>query len=63
VQAQLQPVINDLATEPRPPGVVKLEGGEDYRVRSGNFRVVYAIEDRALRVTIVRVGNRKEIYR
>ena len=63
VQAQLQPVIDALAAEPRPSGVVKLEGGEGYRVRSGDFRVVYDIQDRELIVMIVRVGNRREIYR
>jgi mRNA interferase RelE/StbE len=63
VQAQLQPVIDALATQPRPSGVVKLEGGENYRVRSGSFRVVFTIEDRELLVTIVGVGNRKDVYR
>ncbi len=62
-QAQLQPMIDALATAPRPSGVVKLEGGEGYRVRSGNYRVVYDIEDRELRVMIVRVANRREVYR
>ncbi len=63
VQAQLQPVIDALATDPRPSGVVKLEGGQGYRVRSGDFRVVYDIEDRELRVMIVRVANRRQVYR
>ena len=53
-----------LADDPRPPGVEKLSGtSEKYRVRQGNFRVVYEIEDDALIVNVVRVGDRKEIYR
>lgn len=53
-----------LADEPRPPGVEKLSGtSEKYRVRQGNFRVLYEIQDDALIVNVVRVGDRKEIYR
>lgn len=63
VQAQLQPVIDALASEPRPSGVVKLEGGEGYRIRSGDFRVVSDIQDRELIVMIVRVANRRKVYR
>jgi mRNA interferase RelE/StbE len=53
-----------LADDPRPPGVEKLSGtSEKYRVRQGNFRVLYEIQDEALIVNVVRVGDRKEIYR
>ena len=49
---------------PRPPGVVKLEGPESlFRVRVGDFRVVYAIRDDVLLVLVVRIGNRREVYR
>ncbi len=64
VQAQLQPVIDALASNPRPHNVIKLEGRADlYRVRSGDYRIIYEIQDKALVVAIVRVGNRREVYR
>ena len=53
-----------LADDPRPAGVEKLSGtGEKYRVRQGNFRILYEIEDDVLTVNIVKVGDRKEVYR
>lgn len=53
-----------LADDPRPPGVEKLSGtSEKYRIRQGNFRVLYEIQDDALIVSVVKVGDRKEIYR
>lgn len=65
-QAQLQvaPVIDALAGEPRPSGVVKLHGTDDlYRVRSGDYRIVYRVQDDVLLVVVVTVGNRREVYR
>ena len=56
--------IRKLARDPRPRGVEKLKGPEDtYRVRVGTYRIVYEIRDRALIVTIVKVGHRKDVYR
>ena len=56
--------IQKLAREPRPRGVEKLKGFEDtYRVRVGTHRIVYEIRDRALIVTVVKVGHRKDVYR
>ena len=52
-----------LADEPRPHGCEKLTGDEKYRVRQGNYRILYEIDDDARTITIVKVGNRKEIYR
>lgn len=53
-----------LADNPRPPGVEKLSGtSEKYRVRQGNFRILYEIQDDILVVYIVRIADRKEIYR
>jgi mRNA interferase RelE/StbE len=55
--------IDALAENPRPHGVKKLKGEADlYRVRVGEFRIIYQIEDRRLIVTVVRVGDRKEVY-
>lgn len=55
--------VEALASEPRPPGCEKLEGYGGYRIRSGDYRVVYRIDDGDRIVTITRVGHRKEVYR
>jgi mRNA interferase RelE/StbE len=53
-----------LAAEPRPPGCVKLSGLEElYRVRQGPYRIVYTIEDDRLVVIVIRVADRKDVYR
>jgi mRNA interferase RelE/StbE len=55
--------IDALTTDPRPTGCKKLKGREDfYRIRVGDYRVIYQIEDEILLILIVRVGDRKEIY-
>ena len=51
-----------LAENPRPHGYIKLKGREGYRIRVGNYRVVYDIQDKILLVQVVNVGNRKDIY-
>ena len=56
--------IDGLAREPRPAGSVKLSGADDaYRVRVGDYRIVYEIVDMVLIVYIVRVAHRKDAYR
>ena len=55
--------IQSLATEPRPPGAEKLSGQERYRVRQGNYRIIYSIQDQELTVWIVKIGHRREVYR
>ena len=55
--------ISGLASEPRPPGSEKLSGAEKYRVRQGVYRVVYAVDDVARTVLIVKIGHRKDVYR
>ena len=52
-----------LAVDPRPPGHEKLTGLERYRVRQGDYRVVYTIDDSGHRVDVVKIGHRKEVYR
>lgn len=52
-----------LADDPRPMGAEKLSGANKYRVRQGDYRILYEIEDAALVVTVVRVGNRRDVYR
>ncbi len=56
--------IEKLEAEPRPSGVAKLKGkGEFYRVRSGDYRVVYEVQDDILIVLVVKVANRREVYK
>ncbi|MCH9625982.1 MAG: hypothetical protein S4CHLAM123_11680 [Chlamydiales bacterium] len=58
--------IDSLAYSPRPKGYKKLQGTRKpplYRVRSGMYRIIYAIEDEVLIVLIVDIGHRKDIYR
>jgi len=55
--------IKALADDPRPSDCKKLSGQEKYRVRCGNYRILYLIEDAILIVYIVKVGHRKDVYR
>jgi len=64
IRPRLAEVIDPLGENPRPFGVVKLAGQDDvYRVRAGEYRVVYRIEDDKLVVLVLKVGNRREVYR
>ena len=55
--------IQELSKDPRPSGVKKLSGEEKYRIRQGDYRILYRIEDAIVTVTVVKVGNRKDVYR
>ena len=55
--------IERLAANPRPRGCEKLSGEEKYRLRQGDYRVLYAIQDSSTTVTIVKIGHRREVYR
>ena len=55
--------IRTLAVDPRPPQSQKLSGREQYRLRQGTYRILYAIQDDVLIVTVVKVGHRREVYR
>lgn len=55
--------IESLADDPRPPQSKKLSGREQYRLRQGNYRILYSIKDDLLIIFVVAVGHRKEIYR
>ena len=52
-----------LAVQPRPVGVEKLTDKEQYRLRQGNYRILYEIHDETLLITIIKIGDRKEVYR
>ncbi len=55
--------IKTLSSDPRPQGSQKLSHREKYRIRQGDYRIIYSIHDDDLRVHIIKVGHRKEIYR
>jgi mRNA interferase RelE/StbE len=64
VQQRLAKRIDALAHEPRPAGVEKLRRTKNrYRVRTGDYRIVYEVEDGLLLVLVVRIGHRREVYR
>lgn len=61
---RVQAVIDLLAENPRPPSAKQLVGGAGaWRVRTGDYRVIYEIEDAVLRVVVIALGHRREIYR
>jgi mRNA interferase RelE/StbE len=55
--------IESLSENPRPYDCKKLSGQEKYRIRCGSYRILYSIEDDILIVLVVKVGNRKDVYR
>jgi mRNA interferase RelE/StbE len=55
--------IGSLAEDPRPLGCRKLSGKDKYRIRAGQYRIIYAVQDAVLVVTIVKVGHRGSVYR
>ena len=55
--------IQGLETNPRPPGSQRLSGKERYRIRQGQYRIVYSIEKDELLVYVIKIGNRKDVYR
>jgi len=52
-----------LADNPRPSGCKKLTAQKGYRIRQGDYRILYAIDDRERVVEIVKIGHRREVYR
>lgn len=55
--------IRALGDDPRPPGCQKLSGKQKYRIRQGDYRILYEIADDELVVTVIRVGYRRDVYR
>lgn len=52
-----------LEINPRPPDMKKLKGRDAWRIRVGDYRVIYEIHDRILQIIVITVGHRREIYR
>jgi len=55
--------IEGLASDPRPPGTEKLSGAEKYRLRQGDYRVLYSVDDSRKILVIVKIGHRRDVYR
>ena len=61
---RVQAAVELLAEQPRPSGAKKLLGGDgEWRVRTGDYRIIYEINDRVLLVLVVAIGNRRDVYR
>ena len=64
VQRRIATRIDALAANPFPPDVKKLQGAPDYyRIRVGDYRVIYRIEGRRVAIVIVKIGHRRDVYR
>lgn len=63
IARRVQGVIALLAADPRPPNAEPLRGRPEWRVRVGNYRVLYAINDDVLLVIVLTLGHRREVYR
>jgi len=61
--ARVRDAIRELAIDPRPPGCLKLTGRGGWRLRVGEFRVIYEIDDEHRLVTVLNVGHRRDVYR
>ena len=59
----IQSAIALLSINPRPHGYIKLKGEEAYRIRVGDYRIIYEIKDKILTVIVVDVGHRKVVYK
>jgi mRNA interferase RelE/StbE len=59
---RIQAVIDVLAEEPRPPAAKKLTARPEWRVRTGDYRVLYRIEDEVLTIVVVHAGHRRDVY-
>jgi mRNA interferase RelE/StbE len=60
---RIKETIQSLATTPRPNGSRKLTGREGWRLRVGDYRVIYEIDDPQKTITVLSIGHRREIYR
>lgn len=62
-RGRIQGAIALLAVDPRPPGARALNGRPGFRVRVGDYRILYTVQDTALLIVVVTIGHRREVYR
>ncbi len=63
-QRRISAKIDSLAENPHPRGTEKIEGSENlFRIRSGDYRIIYQVRAKVLMILVVKIGHRKEIYR
>ncbi len=55
--------IKDLASNPYPAGAVRLKGREEWRIRQGDYRILYTVQEQIITVFVVKVGHRREVYK
>lgn len=60
--SKLKEAIYNLADNPRPRGYIKLKGRDAFRIRVGDYRIIYEIYDKTLLVDVIELGHRKEVY-
>ncbi|RME56499.1 MAG: type II toxin-antitoxin system RelE/ParE family toxin [Caldilineae bacterium] len=63
VQKRMLAVLKALEQDPRPQGCKRLQGGEFYAVRVGDYRIVYSVDDAGQTVTVLRARHRRDVYR
>lgn len=63
VRERIEEVIDDLQENPRPPGAKSLIGKEGYRIRKGDYRILYTVDDKSHVVSVYRIGHRRDVYR
>jgi len=64
IQQQIIRKLRGLENDPRPHGCIRLQGRKDlYRVRTGDYRIIYTIKDNQLLVLVVQIGHRRDVYR
>lgn len=62
IATRIEDKMMELQHDPRPAGCKKLKGREAYRIRTGDYRVIYEIQDNQLIITVITIGHRKDVY-
>ena len=63
IYEKVRDAVRMLANQPRPAGCRKLKGREGWRIRAGDYRVIYEIDDQQSTVTVLHIGHRRDVYR
>lgn len=60
---KIMAAIRSLSDTPRPPGIQRLSGQERYRIRQGDYRIIFSIQDAERTIWIVKIGHRRDVYK